>query len=171
MESVLGATPQGFESLILRSPDQHLRRQLRHEMTAARPVSVRLRCPATSTRNAIRRQGHGKHCRPAVSVGGCGPHPRRQVRGWIRENGAFTDRLAPTAEGATDHGGLHMTAGTERSLGMAIAVLGVVVLVVAVVVLDGTEAWLLASSAVLLLVCGAGLVMNARSRLRREHRA
>jgi hypothetical protein len=32
-----------------------------------------------------------------------------------------------------------MTAGTERSLGMAIAILGVVVLVVAVVVLDGTE--------------------------------
>ncbi len=61
-----------------------------------------------------------------------------------------------------------MTAGTERSLGMAIAILGVVVLVVAVVVLDGTEAWLLASSAVLFLVCGAGLLVNARSRLRRE---
>ena len=64
-----------------------------------------------------------------------------------------------------------MTAGTERSLGMAIAVLGVVVLVVAVVVLDGTEAWLLSSSAVLFLVCGAGLLANARSRLRREHDA
>ena len=62
-----------------------------------------------------------------------------------------------------------MTAGTERSLGMGIAILGIVVLVVAVVVLDGTEAWLLASSAVLLLVCGAGLLANARSRLRREH--
>ena len=37
------------------------------------------------------------------------------------------------------------------------------------VVLDGTEAWLLASSAVLFLVCGAGLLANARSRLRREH--
>jgi Flp pilus assembly protein TadB len=64
-----------------------------------------------------------------------------------------------------------MTAGTERSLGMAIAVLGVVILVVAVVVLDGTEAWLLASSAVFLVVCGAGLLANARSRLRREHDA
>jgi Flp pilus assembly protein TadB len=64
-----------------------------------------------------------------------------------------------------------MTAGTERSLGMAIAIVGAVVLIVAVVVLDGTEAWLLASSAVLLLVCGAGLILNARSRLRREHRA
>ena len=64
-----------------------------------------------------------------------------------------------------------MTAGTERSLGMAIAVLGVVILVVAVVVLDGTEAWLLASSAVLFLVCGGGLLANARSRLRREHDA
>jgi hypothetical protein len=64
-----------------------------------------------------------------------------------------------------------MTAGTERSLGMAIAILGVVVLVVAVVALDGTEAWLLSSSAVLLLVCGAGLLANARSRLRREHDA
>ena len=64
-----------------------------------------------------------------------------------------------------------MTAGTERSLGMAIAVLGVVILVVAVVVLDGTEAWLLASSAVLLVVCGTGLLANARSRLRREHDA
>lgn len=64
-----------------------------------------------------------------------------------------------------------MTAGTERSLGMAIAILGVVVLVVAVVVLDGTEAWLLSSSAVLFLVCGAGLLANARSRLRREHDA
>jgi Flp pilus assembly protein TadB len=75
------------------------------------------------------------------------------------------------AEGATGHGGLRMTAGTERSLGMAIAILGVVVLVVAVVVLNGTEAWLLASSAVLFLVCGAGLLANARSRLRREHDA
>ena len=64
-----------------------------------------------------------------------------------------------------------MTAGTERSLGMAIAILGVVVLVVAVVVLDGTEAWLLSTSAVLFLVCGAGLLANARSRLRREHDA
>ena len=64
-----------------------------------------------------------------------------------------------------------MTAGTERSLGMAIAILGVVVLVVAVVVLDGTEAWLLSSSAVLFLVGGAGLLANARSRLRREHDA
>ena len=64
-----------------------------------------------------------------------------------------------------------MTAGTERSLGMAIAILGVVLLVVAVVVLDGTEAWLLSSSAVLFLVCGAGLLTNARSRLRREHDA
>ena len=64
-----------------------------------------------------------------------------------------------------------MTAGTERSLGIAIAILGVVVLVVAVVVLDGTEAWLLSSSAVLFLVCGAGLLANARSRLRREHDA
>ena len=64
-----------------------------------------------------------------------------------------------------------MTAGTERSLGMAIAVLGVVILVVAVVVVDGTEAWLLASSAVFLVVCGAGLLANARSRLRREHDA
>ena len=64
-----------------------------------------------------------------------------------------------------------MTAGTERSLGMAIAILGVIVLVVAVVVLDGTEAWLLASSAVFLVVCGAGLLANARSRLRREHDA
>ena len=64
-----------------------------------------------------------------------------------------------------------MTAGTERSLGMAIAILGVVVLGVAVVVLDGTEAWLLSSSAVLFLVCGAGLLANARSRLRREHDA
>ena len=64
-----------------------------------------------------------------------------------------------------------MTAGTERSLGMALAILGVVVLVVAVVVLDGTEAWLLASSAVFLVVCGAGLLANARSRLRREHDA
>jgi hypothetical protein len=64
-----------------------------------------------------------------------------------------------------------MTAGTERSLGMGIAILGVVVLVVAVVVLDGTEAWLLPSSAVLFLVCGAGLLANARSRLRREHDA
>jgi hypothetical protein len=64
-----------------------------------------------------------------------------------------------------------MTAGTEGSLGMVIAVLGVVVLVVAVVVLDGTEAWLLASSAVVFLVCGAGLLANARSRLRREHDA
>jgi hypothetical protein len=64
-----------------------------------------------------------------------------------------------------------MTAATERSLGMAIAILGVVVLVVAVVVLDGTEAWLLSSSAVLILVCGAGLIANARSRLRREHDA
>ena len=54
---------------------------------------------------------------------------------------------------------------------MAIAILGVVVLVVAVVVLDGTEAWLLSSSAVLFLVCGAGLLANARSRLRREHDA
>jgi hypothetical protein len=54
---------------------------------------------------------------------------------------------------------------------MAIAILGVVVLVVAVVVLDGTEAWLLASSAVLFLVCGGGLLANARSRLRREHDA
>jgi hypothetical protein len=64
-----------------------------------------------------------------------------------------------------------MTAGTERALGMAIAILGVVVLVVAVVVLDGTEAWLLSSSAVLFLVCGAGLILNARSRLQREHGA
>jgi uncharacterized membrane protein len=64
-----------------------------------------------------------------------------------------------------------MTAGTERSLGMGIAILGVVVLVVAVLVLDGTETWLLASSAVLFLVCGAGLLANARSRLRREHDA
>jgi hypothetical protein len=64
-----------------------------------------------------------------------------------------------------------MTAGTERSLGMAIAILGVVVLGVAVVVLDGTEAWLLSSSAVLFLVCGAGLLANARSRLRRDHDA
>lgn len=64
-----------------------------------------------------------------------------------------------------------MTVGTERSLGMAIAILGVVVLVVAVLVLDGTETWLLASSAVLFLVCGAGLIANARSRLRREHDA
>ena len=64
-----------------------------------------------------------------------------------------------------------MTAGTERSLGMAIAILGVVVLGVAVVVLDGTEAWLLSSSAVLFLVCGAGLLANAGSRLRREHDA
>jgi hypothetical protein len=54
-----------------------------------------------------------------------------------------------------------MTADTERSLGMAIAILGVVVFGVAVVVLDGTEAWLLASSAVLFLVCGAGLLANA----------
>ena len=51
------------------------------------------------------------------------------------------------------------------------AILGVVVLVVAVLVLDGTETWLLASSAVLFLVCGAGLLANARSRLRREHDA
>ena len=64
-----------------------------------------------------------------------------------------------------------MTAGTERSLGMAIAILGVDELVVAVVVLDGTEALLLSSSAVLFLVCGAGLLANARSRLRREHDA
>ena len=59
----------------------------------------------------------------------------------------------------------------ENAPGMAIAILGVVVLVVAVVVLDGTEAWLLASSAVLFVVCGAGLLANARSRLRREHDA
>jgi hypothetical protein len=64
-----------------------------------------------------------------------------------------------------------MTAGTERSLGLTIAILGVVVLVVPVVVLDGTEAWLLSSSAVLFLVCGAGLLANARSRLRRENDA
>jgi hypothetical protein len=64
-----------------------------------------------------------------------------------------------------------MTAGTERSLGMAVAILGVVVLVVAVLVLDGTETRLLSSSAVLFLVCGAGLLANARSRLRREHDA
>lgn len=62
-----------------------------------------------------------------------------------------------------------MTAGTERLIGMAIGILGVVVLVVAVVVLDGTEAWLLASSGVLFLVCGGGLLVNARSRLGREH--
>jgi Flp pilus assembly protein TadB len=61
-----------------------------------------------------------------------------------------------------------MTAGTERLLGMAFAILGIVALVVAVVAVDGMEAWLLASSGVFLLVCGAGLVMNARSRLRRE---
>ena len=54
---------------------------------------------------------------------------------------------------------------------LGVVVLGVVVLIVAVLVLDGTETWLLASSAVLFLVCGAGLLANARSRLRREHDA
>ena len=47
---------------------------------------------------------------------------------------------------------------------LGVVVLGVVVLIVAVLVLDGTETWLLASSAVLFLVCGAGLLANARSR-------
>jgi hypothetical protein len=61
-----------------------------------------------------------------------------------------------------------MTAGTERLLGTGFAILGLVALVVAVVAVDGTEAWLLASSEVFLLVCGAGLVLNARTRLRRE---
>ena len=54
---------------------------------------------------------------------------------------------------------------------LGVVVLVVVVLIVAVLVLDGTETWLLASSAVLFLVCGAGLLANARSRLRREHDA
>jgi uncharacterized membrane protein HdeD (DUF308 family) len=61
-----------------------------------------------------------------------------------------------------------VTASTERVLGLAFAVLGIVALVVALVAVDGTEAWLLASSGVFLLVCGVGLVMNARSRLRGE---
>ena len=61
--------------------------------------------------------------------------------------------------------------GARESPEEVAAILGVVVLVVAVLVLDGTETWLLASSAVLFLVCGAGLLPNARSRLRREHDA
>jgi hypothetical protein len=57
-----------------------------------------------------------------------------------------------------------MTSRTEQLVGGLIAVLGVVVLVAAIGVSGGTRAWLLASSAVVLIVCGGGVVFDARAR-------
>jgi hypothetical protein len=57
-----------------------------------------------------------------------------------------------------------VTTRTEQLLGILIAVFGVGVLAVGLALTDGTLTWLLASSAVLFVVCGAGLVLNARTR-------
>ncbi|HZB49522.1 MAG TPA: hypothetical protein VE547_10555 [Mycobacteriales bacterium] len=57
-----------------------------------------------------------------------------------------------------------MTSRTEQLVGVLIILLGVVVLVSAVAVSEGTRAWLIASSAVVFLVCGAGLLLDARAR-------
>ena len=57
-----------------------------------------------------------------------------------------------------------MTSRTEQLVGVLIILLGVVVLVSAVAVSEGPRAWLLASSAVVFLVCGAGLLLDARAR-------
>jgi hypothetical protein len=57
-----------------------------------------------------------------------------------------------------------VTTRTEQLLGVLIALVGVGVLAVGLALTDGTLTWLLASSAVLLVVCGSGLVLNARAR-------
>ncbi|HEV7655535.1 MAG TPA: hypothetical protein VGP36_12500 [Mycobacteriales bacterium] len=57
-----------------------------------------------------------------------------------------------------------MTSRTEQLVGAVIALAGVAVLGAAPALTDGTLTWLLASSAVVLVLCGAGLVLDARAR-------
>jgi hypothetical protein len=60
-----------------------------------------------------------------------------------------------------------VTSRTEQLVGALIAVVGVAVLGAALAFTDGTLTWLLASSAVVLVLCGTGLVLDARARSRR----
>jgi hypothetical protein len=55
-------------------------------------------------------------------------------------------------------------ANTEQLVGTLIAVAGVVVLVAVVALLDGTLRWVLTSSALVIVLCGTGLLMDGRAR-------
>ena len=57
-----------------------------------------------------------------------------------------------------------MTARTEQLVGTLVALAGLVALAAVVVLLDGTLRWTLASSAIVIVLCGTGLVLDARAR-------
>jgi hypothetical protein len=57
-----------------------------------------------------------------------------------------------------------VTSRTERLAGTLVIVVGVLVLGAVVVFMEGTLRWTLTSSALVIILCGVGLVGDARAR-------